>query len=152
MTRATAITLSAGPSQRIAASYQIPICRMLYPLRPRSCRQWNDESRSTKPPWWTTMSADRTSPTYPSAISSLIVRSTLSVMGAGTIWATRSGLSLDASSISWASAAFIAILASVRTCLPASSEAITIALCMYGQVPMQMASVSSASISSCQSS
>ena len=36
----------------------------------------------------------------------------------------------------WASAAFIAIRASVRTCLPASSAASVIGQCRYGQVPI----------------
>ena len=69
-----------------------------------------------------------------------MVRSTGSVIGAGTICAMRDGLRRDAASIACASFAFIAIRASHSTCLPASSAAIVICACMYGQVPMQTAS------------
>ena len=82
----------------------------------------------------------------------LTVLSTRSVMGEGTICATRCGASRDASSISRACAASIAMRASVCTCLLLSSAASTISRCIYGHVPMQMASVSSASMSSTQSS
>ena len=52
--------------------------------------------------------------------------------------------------MSWASAAFIAMRASVSTCLSLSSAASTMMRCMYGHVPMQIASESGASISSVQ--
>ena len=69
-------------------------------------------------------------PRYPSAISPWIVASTSRVPGAGTIWVIRWGLRREASSISWASPAFIAMRASHNTCLLASSAARVKVRCM----------------------
>ena len=58
----------------------------------------------------------------------------------------------EAASISRPSAAFMAMRASHSTCLPALSAATVISRCVYGQVPMQMASTSLASTTCRQSS
>ena len=47
----TAVTRLAGPSQRDIASYQMPMLRILWPLRDGSCRQCMGASGSTKLPW-----------------------------------------------------------------------------------------------------
>ena len=70
-----------------------------------------------------------------------IVLRLLKSKGAGTSCATRSGCACEAVSIARASAAFIAMRASQSTCLPASSERIERSLCMYGQVPIEIASM-----------
>ena len=124
-----AITWVARPTQRIIASYQMPMFRMLNPLMSRSWRQCSVESRSVNPVWdWT--SRDTRSPMNPSEIRRISRSSIPKLMGDGTIWATRLGDACDAASISWASAAVMAMRASQSTCLPASSDAMVRVRCM----------------------
>ena len=65
----------------------------------------------------------RSVPRYPAAIRSRMKASPVRPWGLGTIMATRSGSSRDRSYMRWASRAFIAMRACVRTCLPASNAA-----------------------------
>ena len=71
-----------------------------------------------------------------------MVASAKNVIGEGTTCATNSGRASLALSMRSASLAFIAMRASVRTCLPASNAANVTGQCRYGQVPMTMALVS----------
>ena len=59
-----------------------------------------------------------------------MVESTSSVCGAGTSWLTRLGARRAASSMRRPSAAFMAIRASHRTCLPAARAASVISQCV----------------------
>jgi hypothetical protein len=70
------------------------------------------------------------------------VESTSSVFGAGTSCVTSCGARRAASSMVRASAAFIAMRLASITCLPCSSTARVISLCVLGQVPIHTASMS----------
>ena len=98
-----AMTLVARPTQRIIASYHIPMFIMLYPLRSRSWRQCMAPAVSTKLGPNDCNSTDRSSPKYPSPIICCSRLSTLKVRGDGTIWVTRPGRRREAFSISRAS-------------------------------------------------
>ncbi len=95
--------------------------------------------------------SSRRSPRYFSSRRVWIVGPHSSPKGLGTIWATRSGRDLDASTIRRASAALADIRASVRTCFPAARAAQVTSQCMYGQVPIMTASTSGEWTSDCQS-
>ena len=114
------------------------------PERSVRSRQWRGASGSSEPPLSTVTCTSRTSPREPSSSRRRTVFQLLKSKGAGTSWATSSGRASEAASMSRASLAFMPMRASQRTCLPASRAATVRSRCMYGQVPMQTASMSSA--------
>ena len=138
---ACAIRLFSNPAYLCTFSLKIPMCIILFPDRMRRWRQCRGAFGSYPPPTALTQISSH-SPKNPSAIISMAVFSDSGCSCAGTIMAT---LFTDFETwyISRASSRFMAMRASVSTCLSAVNASIVTSQCKYGHVPMHTASTSS---------